>query len=124
MYLDLFGADDAPAALGLHPAHGGVTLRSDMTHAVAMGNLEEAILRDDRPDADRLEQNIVPRITPHGNEGLTAWRSERRRQNEVKSYGGFRSAETTYFMENSIACQTVIAAAVGIVLRASGDPAF
>ena len=49
--LHLLGADHAPAALGLHAAHGGQALRHAVAHAVAVGHLVEAVGRGDGADA-------------------------------------------------------------------------
>jgi hypothetical protein len=56
MDLDFFGADHAPAALGLEAAHGRQRARHAMAEAVAVRHLVEAIGRGHRPDADRLEE--------------------------------------------------------------------
>jgi hypothetical protein len=37
-----------------------------MAHAIAMGHLEETILRGDGTDFDRLEKNVVARVAGHG----------------------------------------------------------
>ena len=66
MDLALLGRDHRPAALRLHPAHGGMGVGMRMPHAVAMRHLEEPVLGGDRPDADRLEQDVVTRIARHG----------------------------------------------------------
>lgn len=62
-----FGADHGPAALGLHLSHPGVRLRPVESHAVAVWDLKEAILRGDGTDANRLEQDVKSRIARHGN---------------------------------------------------------
>ena len=66
MNLALFGAYDGPAALGFRSAHRCVCFRHGVTHAVAVRDLEEAVLRGDRTDTDGLEQDVVTRITFHG----------------------------------------------------------
>ena len=50
-----FGAHHGPAAFGLHAAHGGKGRGVAPTHAVAMGNLIEAISRRDGANAHRLK---------------------------------------------------------------------
>ncbi|MOA06526.1 hypothetical protein D3C78_1261650 [compost metagenome] len=60
-----FGADHAPATLGFYPAQFGEPARLGPAHAVAVGNLEEAVLGDDRADALRLEEDVVTGITGH-----------------------------------------------------------
>ena len=65
MDLALLGADDGPAALGFRGAHRRVRFRHGVTHAVAVRDLEEAVLRRYRTDADGLEQDVVTRITLH-----------------------------------------------------------
>ncbi len=56
--LHFLGADDAPAALGLHPAHGGSAPRHAVAHAIAVRHLVEAVRRGDRTDLHRLKQTI------------------------------------------------------------------
>ena len=56
--LDLFRAHDRPASLGFHAAHDRVGGRVAVTHAVAVGNLEEPVPGSDRADGDRLEQDV------------------------------------------------------------------
>ena len=65
MDLAFLGRDHGPAALRLHAPHGGMGVRVAVAHAVAMRHLEKAVLRGDRPDADRLEQDVVARIARH-----------------------------------------------------------
>src|ERR1700730_7564873 len=59
------GADDPPAAFGLHTAK--VRLSAWALRAVtrAVGCLPEAIAADLRPEADRLEENVVLWISCH-----------------------------------------------------------
>ena len=63
--LDLLGADDCPAALGLDAAHMGKRRRVAIAHAGAMGHLIEAIPGGDRPDLDGLEQDVELRVQAH-----------------------------------------------------------
>ena len=65
MDLAFLGADDRPSPFRLHAAHGGVRQRHVGPHAVAMRHLIEAIFRNDRPDADRFEQNVIARVARH-----------------------------------------------------------
>ncbi len=60
--LHLLGADDRPAALGLHPAHHGVRCRVAIAHPVAVRHLEEAVPGRHRADPHRLEQDVVARV--------------------------------------------------------------
>ena len=60
--LDLLGAHDRPAALGLDAAHLGVGARVQVAHAVAVRHLEEAVAGRHRPDRHRLEQDVVARV--------------------------------------------------------------
>ena len=55
----LFGEDDAPAAMRLHPAHLRRCGRVAIARAVAMGHLIETVLRRDRADGQRLEQRLI-----------------------------------------------------------------
>ena len=57
--LDLLGAHDRPAALGLDAAHHRVGGRVAVAHAVAVRHLEEAVARGHRPEPDGLEQDVV-----------------------------------------------------------------
>ena len=63
--LDLLGADDRPAALGLDAAHHGVGGRIAITHAVAVGHLEEPVAGGDRADRDGLEEDVVAGVAHH-----------------------------------------------------------
>ena len=63
MDLHLLGEDHAPAALGLHPAHLGGSRRVAVAATIAMRHLVEAVLGGDGPDPDRLEQDVVARVT-------------------------------------------------------------
>ena len=60
--LDLLGADDRPAALGLDPAHHRVGGRVAVPHPVAVRHLEEPVARRHRADPDRLEQDVETRL--------------------------------------------------------------
>jgi hypothetical protein len=60
------GAHHAPAALRLGFAKGGAHMRRGVGHAGGMGDLVEPVLRQFRPDADGLKQNVVARIAGHG----------------------------------------------------------
>jgi hypothetical protein len=60
-----FGADDSPSPLGFGAAQRGQHARPEPAIPGTMGNLVKAILRSDRPDLDRFEQNIVTRIASH-----------------------------------------------------------
>ena len=74
MDLHLLGADDRPAALGLDAAHHRVGGRVAVAHAVAVRHLEEAVARGHRPDAHRLEQDVVTRVA-HGQRSASTRRS-------------------------------------------------
>jgi hypothetical protein len=63
--LDLLGADDRPAALGLDAAHHGVCSRVAVAHPVAVRNLKEAVARGHRPELHRLEEDVVTRVAGH-----------------------------------------------------------
>ena len=65
MDLAFLGADDGPAAFRFDGAHRRVRFRHRVAHAVAVRNLEEAVLRRYRADADGLEQDVVARIALH-----------------------------------------------------------
>ncbi len=65
MNFDFLRADHAPAALGLDGAVGGLGARPAVTERIAMRHLEEAVRRRHRSDFDRLEQNVVLRISAH-----------------------------------------------------------
>ena len=58
----IFGVHHGPAALGLHAAHGGQGTGQGPAHAGAMRHLIEAVACRQRPDAHRLEQDVVTRI--------------------------------------------------------------
>ena len=62
----MLGVDDRPAPFRLDSPHPGVAARSQAAHAVAVARLVEAVPGDLRTDADRLEQNVVARISGHG----------------------------------------------------------
>ena len=76
----VFGADSAPAALGLHAAEGGLGARPLRACAVAVGNLIEAVLHGLRTDPNRLEQAVILRITRHR---ASPFSSSRRRSRPV-----------------------------------------
>jgi hypothetical protein len=59
MNLHFLSADDSPATLGLDSAQGGQCLRKTVAKSVAMSDLKKTIGRRDRPDFDRLKQNVV-----------------------------------------------------------------
>jgi len=59
--LRFLGADDSPAALGLHPAHGGKPTRHAVAERVAVGHLVKAVGRGDRTDRDGFKQNVEGR---------------------------------------------------------------
>ena len=61
------GANHRPATLGLHGPKMGLRVRLVGLEACAVGHLIEAITRQLRPDPDRLEQNVVFCVSPHGN---------------------------------------------------------
>jgi hypothetical protein len=65
MNLSHFGADHGPAAFGFHGAHGSEGGRVAPAHAIAMGNLIEAISRHDGAYANRLKQNVVAGVSGH-----------------------------------------------------------
>ena len=65
MEVDLLRADDRPAAFRLDAAHHRVRGRVAVAHAVAVRHLEEAVARRHRPEADRLEEHVVARVS-HG----------------------------------------------------------
>ena len=58
-------AHHAPAPLGLHGAQVRQHPRPQPSKAGAMGHLIEAVFRRDRPDPDRLEENVVARIATY-----------------------------------------------------------
>jgi len=62
--LHLLGADDCPAALGLDSPQGGFRGGIPVAHAGAVRHLEEPVPGGDRPDLDRLEEDIMPGV-PH-----------------------------------------------------------
>ena len=64
--LDLLGADDGPAALGLDAAHERERRRVAVAHPVAVRHLEEAVARGDGPDPDGLEEDVVAGIAGDG----------------------------------------------------------
>ena len=72
--LDLLGADDGPASLGLDAAHDRVRGRVAVAHAVAVRHLEEAVARGHRPELDGLEQDVVARVAAHCAKRLLAMR--------------------------------------------------
>ncbi|MNT93799.1 hypothetical protein D3C72_2353570 [compost metagenome] len=59
MKFHLLGADDRPAAFGLHAAHMGQRRRVAITHAVAVRHLVEAVAGGHRTDLHRLEQHVI-----------------------------------------------------------------
>lgn len=69
VYLHLLGTDDGPAALGLDVAHGRLRGGIPVTHAVAVGHLEEPVPGADGAELNRLEQDVVPAIA-RGNAGF------------------------------------------------------
>ena len=62
VHLGLFGKDDAPAAFRFRAPHLGRCRRVAIATAIAMRNLIETVLRGDRADLHRLEQNVVAGI--------------------------------------------------------------
>ena len=60
-----FRADHGPAAFGLHAAHGGEGGRIAPAHAVAMGNLIEAVARRHGADFHGFKQDIVAGVSGH-----------------------------------------------------------
>ena len=58
----IFGIHDAPATFCLDPPHRRQRIRTPPAHPRAMGHLIKAVFGRDRPDLDRLKQNIVYRI--------------------------------------------------------------
>src|SRR5262249_1171241 len=71
----VFGADHAPAAFGLHRTHGCQRLRQGIAHARTVRHLVESIPGRHRPDADRLEQDVVARIARHAAASLETRRT-------------------------------------------------
>ena len=65
MNLGHFGADHGPAAFGLHAAHGGKGGGIAPAHAVAMGNLIEAVARRNGADFHGFKQDIVAGVSGH-----------------------------------------------------------
>ena len=65
MDFGLLRRDDGPAALGLDPAKPRQRLRLGPADAGAVRHLVEAVARRHRPDADRLEQDVVARVAGH-----------------------------------------------------------
>src|SRR5262245_19876399 len=63
MNLGFLGRHDAPAAFRFHPAQFPVGIRITMTHAAAVRHLVKAVRSRHRSDLDRLEQNIVARVS-------------------------------------------------------------
>ena len=61
----VFGADNTPATLGLHPAQGRAGLRALPAEAGGMRGLVDAVRDDDRSDPHRFEQDVVAGITGH-----------------------------------------------------------
>ena len=59
VHLALLGEDNAPAALRLDPAHGRGRRRVAVSPAIAVRHLIEPVLRRDRTDRQRLEQDAV-----------------------------------------------------------------
>src|SRR5882762_184852 len=59
------GANDTPAAFGLHTAKARLSARALRAVPGAVGCLPEAIAADLRPEADRLEENVVLWISCH-----------------------------------------------------------
>src|ERR1700681_647608 len=59
------GANDAPAALGLHSAKARLSARALRAVTRAVGCLPEAIAAGLRAEADRLEENVVLWISCH-----------------------------------------------------------
>jgi hypothetical protein len=71
MDFHLFGADNAPAPLGLDSTHRGVGARPHISHAIAVRDLKEAVLGHYRPDLNRLKEDVVARVTRQGGLPLT-----------------------------------------------------
>ena len=65
MNLGHFSADHGPAALGFHAAHGGKRRRIAPAHAVAVGNLIEAVARRNGSDFHGFKQDIVAGVSGH-----------------------------------------------------------
>src|ERR1700681_4019029 len=65
MDLHFLRADDRPTAFCFHAAHGGVGLRSGVTHPIAVRDLVEAVLGDYGTDLDGFKQNVEAGITGH-----------------------------------------------------------
>ena len=61
MNFRFFSADDSPAALGFHAAHGGKSLGHTPAKAVAMRHLIKTVWRGDGSKLDRLKKDIVTR---------------------------------------------------------------
>ena len=61
----LLGADDGPAAFGLHAPMRDIAVVLAVTHRIAVRHLIETILGDLRADLDRREQNVVAGIAGH-----------------------------------------------------------
>jgi hypothetical protein len=65
MYRTILGTDHAPAALGFDAAQRGHHARSQPAEAGAVRHLVEPVGRGDRPDPDRLEENVVACVSGH-----------------------------------------------------------
>ncbi len=105
MDLAFLGADDRPAAFGFRRAHRRVRLRHGVTHAVAVRDLEEAVLRRYRADADRLEQDVVARIALHETLKTSLRRAagavRRRCHHFIRKYSGRPSANSPMPHQNA-----------------------
>src|SRR4051794_32407081 len=65
MDFGLFRGDDRPAPFGLDAPEAREGLRLSPADARAVRYLIETVARGHCPDADRLEQDIVPRVAAH-----------------------------------------------------------
>src|SRR5210317_1265240 len=65
MHFYLLGKHHAPATLGLDPAHGRDRRGVAITPAVTMRYLVKAVLRRNRANLQRLEQNVITWISGH-----------------------------------------------------------
>jgi len=64
-------AHHAPAAFGLDAAETGADVGERVGHAAGVRHLVEAVRRDHRADAYRLEQDVEALITRHGGASLS-----------------------------------------------------
>ena len=66
--LGLLGAHHRPTAFGFRRPHLGVRRHVAIAHAAALGDLEEAVLGDDRADRDGFEEDVEAGVATHSGE--------------------------------------------------------